>query len=230
MNINSTAQYFTEFEALFEAQMAEVCRANFDPSHDLLHVKRVVAIAKQLAVSEGANLNVVVPAAYLHDCVYIAKSDSRRKQASTFSADRAVQLLAAWNYASEFHDSIHHAIAAHSFSAEIEARSLEAKIVQDADRLDGIGAFGVARCFSLGGTMSRSLYRETDPFCETRNADDSDNTLDHFFVKLLKLHEKMNTDSAKREGERRLKTMSSFLNELKREWMMSSSQLVVNAE
>src|SRR3712207_5350600 len=99
-------------EKIFENYMSEVCKENQDPSHDLLHVKRVVQIAKKLAVQENANLEIVVPASYLHDCVYISKTDQRRPQASRISADRALELLKSWDYPNEFLPAIHHAISA----------------------------------------------------------------------------------------------------------------------
>lgn len=128
--------------------MNEACDENPDPSHDIHHVQRVVKLAKALAQKEGANLEIVVPAAYLHGCVYISKSDNRRKRSSMISADRALE-LAEWNYPAEFFPGIHHAILAHSFSANVPAQTLEAKVVQDADRLDAIGAIGIFRCFAF---------------------------------------------------------------------------------
>lgn len=205
------------FEHKFEAYMEKLCQNHPDPSHDLLHVKRVVATAKVLAQIEGADLNVVVPAAYLHDCFYISKSDSRRSKASTLSADKAMDLLKTWDYPEEYHQQIYDAIAAHSFSANITAETLEAKIVQDADRLDAMGAIGIFRCFAFSGMAKRPLYCENDPFCESRQPDDSAHTLDHFFEKLLHLQKQLNTGSAKFEGEKRLAVMKFYLDELKRE-------------
>jgi len=206
-----------KFERTFENYMTTICLENPDPSHDILHVKRVVKIAKNLATQEQANLQVVIPAAYLHDCVYISKIDDLRKQASKISADKAVELLTQWAYPKDLVPSIHHAILAHSFSAKVIAESVEAKVVQDADRLDAMGATGIFRCFAFSGLAKRPLYRSEDPFCENRFPDDSDNTLDHFFNKLLHLQDKLNTPSAKREGMLRLQAMNTFLGSLRRE-------------
>ncbi len=129
--------------------MKQVCTENPDPSHDILHVERVVSVAKKLAREEGAKLEVVIPAAYLHDCVYISKTDARRSQASRISADHAMELLKGWNYPAEFLPAVHHAIAAHSFSAKIPPETIEAKVVQDADRLDAMGAVGLCEAFAL---------------------------------------------------------------------------------
>lgn len=206
-----------EFETLFEKYMSGVCDAFPDPSHDILHVRRVVGLAKKLAAVEGADLAVVVPAAYLHDCVYISKTDERRSQASRISADHAVELLRGWNYPETYWSAIHHAVAAHSFSANIPAETLEAKVVQDADRLDAIGAVGIFRCFAFSGLARRPLYVADDPFSASRPLNDQTNTLDHFYVKLLRLQERLNTASAKSEGEKRLATMKSYLEDLRAE-------------
>ena len=197
--------------------MVEVCAEHPDPSHDILHVQRVVKIAKRLAVQEKADLNVVIPAAYLHDCVYISKADSRRTQASRISADKALDLLKSWDYSSDYFPAIHHAISAHSFSSGIRAETLEAQVVQDADRLDAMGAVGIFRCFALSGLARRPFYELEDPFCKTREPNDQSNTLDHFFTKLLHLQKRLNTVSAQTEGESRVRTMMAYLKSLEQE-------------
>lgn len=204
-----------DFEKLFLNYMTSLCEAHPDPSHDILHVKRVVAMAKALAEKENADLNIVIPAAYLHDCVYISKADDRRSQASRLSAEKAGELLQQWEYPSQFHAPIQHAIAAHSFSANIKAETLEAQIVQDADRLDAMGAIGIFRCFAFSGLSGRPLYYDGEPFAESRQLDDSQNTLDHFYVKLLSLQDRLNTETAKQEGVRRLEVLRSYLNDLR---------------
>jgi uncharacterized protein len=207
-----------DLETLCDQFMVNLCNENPDPSHDILHVRRVVKNAKDLAQKENANLQVVIPAAYLHDCVYISKSDHRRSQASQLSAARAYELLSDWNYPADLIPAVQHAISSHSFSAGIMAETLEAKIVQDADRLDAMGAIGIFRCFAFSGLAKRPLYNEQDPFClDGRTPDDGTNTLDHFFVKLLRLQDKLNTTSAKIEGHTRLQTMRTFLDQLERE-------------
>ena len=207
-----------KLEQLCDSYMSALCLQHPDPSHDILHVRRVVRIAKKLAEAEGADLDVVVPAAYLHDCVYISKTDERRSKASQLSAEKAYQLLKSWGYKDEILlTNVQHAIAAHSFSARIEAHSKEAQVVQDADRLDAIGAIGIARCFAFSGLAKRSLHAEVDPFAESRKLNDQTNTLDHFYVKLLRLSDKLNTEAARAEGKKRMQTMSLFLDSLKAE-------------
>ena len=95
--------------------------------------------------------------------------------------------------------------------------SVEAQIVQDADRMDALGAIGISRCMKVGGSISRLLYNPDDPFCLQREADDKKYTLDHFFIKLLHIAQSMNTPSAKAEALRRTEYMHDFLEQLKSE-------------
>lgn len=206
------------FELKFENHVRAAC-AKYPPdsAHDLAHFKRVVATAKALCAAERARADVVVPAAWLHDLVIVPKNDSRRSQASRLSADEAIVFLHAIDYPERYFEDIRHAIEAHSYSAKIEARTIEAKIVQDADRLDGIGAIGIARCFSVGAMLARPFYDPADPFAERRELDDGIYTLDHFYVKLFKTAETMTTEAGRGEARRRIETMRVYLAELRRE-------------
>lgn len=188
-----------------------------DPAHDPLHLKRVARLAKTLRATEGGRLEVIIPAAWLHDLVVIPKNDPRRSQASRLSAEAALQFLTEISYPSEFFEEIAHAIEAHSFSAQIEPKTLEAKIVQDADRLDGLGAIGIARCFTVGGLLNRTIYSEQDPFCQNRTPNDLEFAIDHFFVKLFKIVPSLQTSTARQEGERRIQVMKDYLESLEKE-------------
>ncbi|MDH3253357.1 MAG: HD domain-containing protein [Acidobacteriota bacterium] len=188
-----------------------------DASHGLDHVKRVVRIAKRLGNLEGAEVEVVVPAAWLHDCVMIEKDSPDRARASTLAADRALEYLLELQYPHRHLKAVHHAIRSHSFSAGIAPETLEAAVVQDADRLDALGAVGIARCFTVGGRLGLPLYDEDDPFCRAREADDRHTVLDHFFVKLLRLPESMRTESGRVEAKRRVRIIEAFLAELAHE-------------
>lgn len=190
-------------------------RIGSDPAHDLAHIRRVVRSAKQLARAEGAELSIVVVAAWLHDAVCLSKDHPERRQASRLSAAWAQeQLQQLADFEADWLAGVAHAIEAHSFSAGIPPRSLEAKIVQDADRLDALGAIGIARCMLVSGALQRSLYAEQDPFCQQRPPDDQRYGLDHFYTKLLRLPEQMQTRAAKQEAERRVTFMQTYLREL----------------
>lgn len=202
-----------EWEALFESQIAQIATAD-DPAHDLLHFKRVVATAKSLCSQEGAKPEVVVPAAWLHDFVIVPKNDPRRQQVSKLSADAAIEYLKQRRYPKNYFEEIHHAIVTHSFSANQETKTIEAGIVQDADRLDALGAIGLARCFAVAGILKRPLYSEQDPFCTNRAVDDQKYTLDHFYAKLFKIAETLQTPAGRAEGARRVALMKRYLNDL----------------
>jgi uncharacterized protein len=204
------------WEKLFEEKIEKVA-SNDDPAHDLLHFKRVVALAKNLCTQEHGQLEVVIPAAWLHDFVIIPKDSMLRNQASRLSAEKAVEFLNSINYPSCYLDSIAHAIEGHSFSANIEIKTLEAKIVQDADRLDGLGAIGIARCFATAGLLKRPFYSSDDPFCDLRFPDDSQFTVDHFYKKLFKTAETLKTKSGIEEGKRRVNVMKTYLESLRNE-------------
>lgn len=201
------------WEVLFEKKISEIASVE-DPAHDLLHFKRVVKTAKKLCELENGNPEVVIPAAWLHDLVIIPKNDPRRSKASKMSADAALEYLESIDYPSHTYEAIAHAIEAHSFSANMTPQTLEAKIVQDADRLDGIGAIGIARCFATAGILKRPFYCFEDPFCENREPDDQQFTIDHFYKKLFKTAETLQTQSARAEGKQRVLVMKQYLEEL----------------
>ena len=203
--------------------LSEQCRdfitslIHADVAHDITHIERVVRVAIQLCDAENANMAVVLPAAWLHDCVAVAKNHPDRAKASTMAADKAIEFLQSLDYNADLFDDIHHAISAHSFSANIKIKTVEAQIVQDADRMDALGAIGVSRCMKVGGSINRLLYNPDDPFCRSREPDDKQFTLDHFFIKLLNIADSMNTASAKAEAQRRTEYMHEFLKQLKSE-------------
>ncbi|MBN3562094.1 HD domain-containing protein [Aliamphritea spongicola] len=200
----------------FEAQFATFIQAEMttDTAHDFNHVLRVVKTARQLCAAEQAQAEVVMPAAWLHDCFTYPKDHPQRRLSSQQAADKACRFLQEIGYPQVWHDAIHHAIVAHSFSAGIPAETLEAQIVQDADRLDSLGAVGIVRTLQVGTGLQRALYQPDDPFCESRAPDDSQFTLDHFYTKLLRLADTMNTAAARAEARRRTDYMEGFLQQL----------------
>lgn len=188
-----------------------------DASHGPDHIHRVVAAAKKIGEVEGALFPVLLPAAWLHDCVAVEKNSPDRSRASVLSADRACEFLRGIGYPEEYLEGIHHAICAHSFSARIEPETIEAKVLQDADRLDALDAIGLARCLMTGERMGLPLYDQNDPFAERREPDDRRFTIDHFYVKLFTLPETMQTDAGRVEARRRVRFLESYLAELGRE-------------
>lgn len=192
-------------------------KSKVDSAHDIAHIQRVVKSAVQLASLENADMEIVTAAAWLHDCVILPKNHPDRKKASQLAAKKASDFLRETDFPSEKMDAVAHAIKAHSFSAGIPPETVEAQIVQDADRLDALGAIGIARCFLVGGALNSSLYNVEDPFCENREPNDKIWSIDHFYKKLFTLPKTMNTDSGKRIAKKRVKYMKGYLKQLKQE-------------
>ncbi len=188
-----------------------------DSAHDLGHIRRVLSAAKQLAIDEGASLEVVIPAAWLHDCITFPKNSPLRRSASTQAGEAAATFLTEANYPSQWIPAIRHAIEAHSFSAGIEPKTIEAKVVQDADRLDALGAVGIARCMMVGGDLGLALHHPDEPIPRQRQPDDTRFVVDHFFVKLLRLVDSMQTASGRAEARRRSQFMQDYLAQLEAE-------------
>lgn len=205
-----------KFEILFEEKINQVLDRS-DPAHDLAHVKRVVANAKKLAQYEGGQLEVIIPAAWLHDFINLPKNHPDRKLASKMAALESIEFLKSIEYPQKYFPAIIHAIEAHSFSGGISPETLEAKIVQDADRLDALGAIGLARLFSVSTQLCRPFYHLNDPFAFSRALDDKQNALDHIEIKLKKITEMMNTSAASKEARDRLKFIEQFVQQLKNE-------------
>jgi uncharacterized protein len=188
-----------------------------DAAHDFEHIMRVYRNTKKLCKSEEANPKLVLCAALLHDIVSFPKSDKRSKTSSKKSSILAEKILKKYNFSKNEIQIICNAILDHSFSKNKVPKTIEGKILQDADRLDAIGAIGIARAFAVGGHENRSFYNKLDPFCIKRSPDDEKWTLDHFFRKLLLLEKLMNTKSAKIEAKKRTKIIKKYLDDLKRE-------------
>lgn len=188
-----------------------------DIAHDLNHTKRVAENAKLILREENADQEITIAAAWLHDCVVLPKDDPGRHRASGLAAEMAVRFLQETGFDEKKQADVAHAIKAHSFSAGLEPVTIEAKIVQDADRLDALGAVGIARCFSVGGKLNRPLHAQEDPFCENREPDDASFTIDHFYSKLFKLPDSMKTEAGKREARKRVLFMEEFLKQFRGE-------------
>ena len=188
-----------------------------DSAHDFEHIMRVYKNAQKIAKKEKVNMKLVLTAVLLHDVISFPKSDKRSKTSSMKSSIAAQRILKNQGYDKKEIKIISDAILDHSFSRGKIPNTIEGKILQDADRLDAIGAIGIARAFSVGGSGKRPFYNKSDPFCQKRKPDDTNWTLDHFYKKLLLLEKKMNTNTAKKEARRRTKIMKKFLDDFKKE-------------
>lgn len=189
-------------------------------SHDFGHLLRVLRNAARIRRGEeerGASVDweALAAAALLHDAVDLPKDHPERHLASTKSADLAVEALRdLGGFDNARLARIHHAIRAHSFSAGVPAESTEARILTDADRLEALGAFGIARCFYVSGELQRSICDMADPFADERELDDLEFGVDHFFTKLLRLLERFYTPTGRRLAQQRHDFMREFLDQL----------------
>jgi uncharacterized protein len=185
-----------------------------DPAHDFAHVLRVVRNAATLAEAEGANGAICQMAALLHELVNLPKDHPDSHRSGELCATAARDLLDARGFEDSFRDTVVECIRVHAFSAGLKAPSLEAQILQDADRLDAIGAIGIARCFATCSSMRRPFYCPEDPFARHRVPDDKQYGVDHFFKKLLKIPERLNTRTARLIAEERVAFLRQYLQQL----------------
>ena len=189
-----------------------------DGAHDLGHFRRVWRAAAEINREEGgvADDLILLAAAYFHDVVSLPKNDPRRGESSRLSAEKAARLLEEEfvGFPREKIAGVRHAILAHSFSAGIAPGTPEARILQDADRLEALGAIGVARVFYTAGQLGAQLFDTEDPLAAARGLDDRRFALDHFAVKLLKLPAMMHTAAARRHAEKNAAWMRLFIQKL----------------
>ena len=200
--VTQLADAFTPYENLAEQLIPFACESD-DGAHDIAHILRVFRNAMRILREEGGHGEVLAAAVLLHDCVSVEKNSPLRAQASRLAAEKASGLLRDIGWAEIDIAAVAHAITTHSFSANSPPETLEAKILQDADRLDAIGAIGVARCFYIGGRMNSLLHDVADPAAEHRPLDDSRFTLDHIPAKLFKLANGFQTDAGRRLAAQR---------------------------
>lgn len=188
--------------------------------HDWYHIERVYNLSKFLAKEEKADNFIVEMTALLHDI-----DDWKFSNGTETNTTITEEFLTSINVDKKSIDKIITIIKTMSFKGGVvdsSQNTIEGMIVQDADRLDAIGAIGIARTFAYGGSKNRPIY---DPNInpinftsleEVKNAEN--HTINHFYEKLLKLKDLMNTNSAKIIAEKRHKFMEEFLKEFYTEW------------
>lgn len=185
--------------------------------HDIWHTVRVHDTAVTICGSEGGDTDIVRLAALLHD------ADDRKLFGDTGYAN-ARRFMSSEGIPDDVADAVVRIISQISFkgSDTVVPDTLEGKIVQDADRMDAIGAIGIARAFAYGGSRGRDMHIPGEPpkigmdgraYAENRGT-----SVNHFYEKLLLLKDLMNTDTAKRMAEERHRYMVDFLDEFMAEW------------
>lgn len=188
-----------------------------DAAHDFDHVLRVVTLAERLARAEGADVEIVRAAALLHDIGL----DEGRAGHETSAANRARDILREHGYAEPFIAAVAHAIESHRFRSGPAPRTLEAKVLFDADKLDSIGAIGVARAYAFGGHRRQKLWADVPPDYVDAGDDEagaSQHTAVHeYHVKLKLIKDRLHTASGRALAEERHAFMVRFYEQLDRE-------------
>jgi uncharacterized protein len=186
-----------------------------DAIHDFDHVLRVLALAERLARTEGADLEIVRTATLLHD-VARGHGDRMATDHAQAGAEFARRLLA--GQPPEKVEAVAHAIAAHRFRSGPAPQTAEARVLHDADKLDAIGAIGVARAFAYGGHEGQRLWARVPPGYEENEANRAEHTPVHeYVIKLVKIKGRLLTASARQLAEERHTFMVAFYQQLDRE-------------
>ena len=187
--------------------------------HDYFHTLRVYKMAARIAEQESADLIIVQLAALLHDV-----DDIKLSPETYANKDRAVGFLREHGVSEAAIKTICNIIGEVSFKGtdSTTPETIEGKCVQDADRLDAMGAIGIARAFAYGGNHNRMMYDPEIKPTVNMNADEYHShistTVNHFYEKLFRLKNLMNTDTAKRIAEQRENYMKRYISEFLDEW------------
>lgn len=217
-----TTETLQQWEAKFISYLQQHIDNN-DAAHDIHHFKRVWNTCRMIDAAEGykGDMLVLLTASYFHDLVAVPKNSPDRNKASLYSAEKTSMLLRTLfeGYPRDRIESVAHAIHAHSFSAGVTPLTYEAKVLQDADRMEALGAIGIARTFYVAGLLHSGMFHPEDPLAHNRPPDDKAYALDHFQVKLLQLPARMNTESGKRLAETRAAVLTRFMHQLSAEAM-----------
>ena len=207
-----------QWQQRFESWLDEH-HASEDSAHDISHFRRVWMTARKIMIHHQADPLVVLTACYFHDIVSLPKNHPERSQSSRLAARKTRDILHRDfpDFPPDRFAAVEHAIEAHSFSAGIAPQSIEAKIVQDADRLEALGAIGLARVFAVSGALGVALFDAEDPFADARSLDDRAFALDHFQTKLLRLPDTMQTDVGRELAQHNADFLVHFMAKLSSE-------------
>jgi uncharacterized protein len=214
-----------DWQSKFEAWLRDN-HSGQDAAHDISHFRRVWTTSQKLSPDASVDWLVVLTACYFHDLISLPKNHPDRHRSSVLAAQetRCMLMRDFPDFPQHCISAVCHAIEAHSFSARIAPETIEAKIVQDADRLEALGAIGLARVFAVSGALGVALFDAEDPFARQRSLDDKQYALDHFQTKLLTLPLTMQTEQgrhlAQHNADFLLTYMAKLSAELKGEYEM----------
>jgi uncharacterized protein len=190
-------------------------RADDDPAHDVAHAERVALWTMRLAPDLPHRL--AIAAALLHDSVNVPKDSPDRARASELCAGEAARLLPTLGFSDTDTLLVGEAIRTHSYSRGEPPKSELGRALQDADRLEALGALGLCRVLSTGAKLGARYFEALDPWAERRALDDRSYSVDHFFTKLLGLADTMLTPLGRQEARARTEYLLVFLEQLGRE-------------
>ncbi len=209
---------------MFDETTLQSCYSRQDAVHGLDHVRRVVRLAKELALYEGADEQIVEAAAWLHDAQGNGNAEGKeaRQQHQDESAELAGRLLRDKGWDEERIAAVQHCIRAHRFrSAEETPQTLEAKVLFDADKLDAIGAIGVARAIGYAVQQGEPFYAPLSlkfMQCGVLEEGERHSAFHEFVFKLIKLKDRLYTRSGQQVAEKRHEVMSEFFQRLHLEY------------
>jgi uncharacterized protein len=178
--------------------------------HDKFHTERVFNLAVRIGGEERADLDVIRASALLHDIARALEDEGKVRDHAVEGAKMARKILEELDFPEEKIGQVAYCIEVHRFRDGVKPDSLEAKILQDADRLDVIGAIGVARVFTRSGWENLPIHDPSTPPKE-RYDGQSLTAVNHIHEKLLKIKDALNTDTAKRIAEERHKFVEEYL-------------------
>lgn len=196
---------------------AEARAEGAEPAHDFFHVERVLRSALQIARAEGASEPIAATAALLHELFTLPKSHPDSSRAGDVCAEHARALLVSEGAPAALIDPVCAAIRDHAFSKGVIPDALESRVLQDADRLDALGAIGLARMWATCADMRRPFYAPEDPFCAARAPDDKTWGLDHVYKKLLVVPERLHLSTSRAIAEERVAFIRAFVEQLRSE-------------
>ena len=196
----------------YENIVMRISEGNIDASHDIGHLRRVWKNCQKINDEEQkkCDTQVLLAAAYFHDLFNPPKNSSERKIASCVSADKAEKILRGLDFPKHKLDEVLHAIESHSFSGGIEPKTQEARVLHDADKLESIGAIGIARVFYVSGRINSAMFDYNDPLANSRELDDNKYALDHFKTKLFLVANSMKTKAGLAIARDRTEIMQNF--------------------
>lgn len=204
-------------------EQARSCYTDEDPVHDFDHILRVYKMAEKLAAIEGADIEIVRAAALLHDASGSSQHDiEKRAKHQHASAEFAAEILSAEGWTEARIGQVQHCIRAHRFRDNAETpQTIEAKIIFDADKLDAIGAVGIARVIAFSARTPRPFYaKPSEQFlCSGELMDGEQHTSYHeYLFKLSRIKNRMLTDSGRKIAGERHQYLDDFFHRLIAEW------------